>query len=285
MSKQRGTNFSSKWSKQFGRFQSTDIAPRDFSHDREGLFWLLDHGADINRTDEDRRDSDFYRRLHDHRDYSLKHLNRIAGRGDIQSFNDLVSRGANPHLSIALHRASKCQDAATCVVMIDNLLDTHHMDIEADNELFRNRMDFSPDSGTPLNCALYYQNIAAIKHLLKRGANPESAVSHAIGTDYFHAEFLPALGPLLDAGANPDDALELAATRDDIEAAAICLSRGANPRPIIESQEARTARKALKRQLGTLENDDDPDHMDDHMDERDWSKEMETFLKFVDAHR
>jgi ankyrin repeat protein len=254
------------------------------SHDQEALDWLLDHGADINRTDEDREDCDFYRRLYGHQDYSLKVLNLIAGRGDIQLFNHLVSRGADPRLSIALHRASKCQDAATCIAMIDNLLDTHHMDIEADNEIFRNRMDFSPDSGTPLNCALYYKNIAAINHLLKRGANPESAVSHSIGTVYHYGEFLPALGPLLDAGADADAALELAATRDDIEAAAICLSRGANPRPVIESQEARAARKAIKHQLGTLE-DHDPDHWDDHVDDRDWSKEMETFLKFVDAHK
>jgi ankyrin repeat protein len=254
------------------------------SHDQEALDWLLDHGADINRTDEDREDCDFYRRLYGHQDYSLKVLNLIAGRGDIQLFNHLVSRGADPRLSIALHRASKCQDAATCIAMIDNLLDTHHMDIEADNEIFRNRMDFSPDSGTPLNCAPYYKNIAAINHLLKRGANPESAVSHSIGTVYHYGEFLPALGPLLDAGADADAALELAATRDDIEAAAICLSRGANPRPVIESQEARAARKAIKHQLGTLE-DHDPDHWDDHVDDRDWSKEMETFLKFVDAHK
>jgi ankyrin repeat protein len=199
-------------------------------------------------------------------------------------FNDLVSQGADPRLSIAIHRASKCQDAATCIAMIDYLLDTHHMDIEADNELFHNRMDFSPDSGTPLSCTLYYENIAAIKHLLKRGANPQSAVSHSIGTVYFERGFLPALGPLLDAGADADAALELAATRDDIEAAAICLSRGANPEPVIESQEDRSARKAIKIQLGTLE-DHDPDHWDDHVDERDWSKEMETFLRFVDAHR
>ena len=200
-------------------------------------------------------------------------------------FNDLVSRGADPRLSIALHRASKCQDAATCIAMIDNLLDQHNMDIEGDNEVFRNRIDYSADSGTPLNCALCYKNIAAINHLLKRGANPESAVSHSVGTNYWRTGFLPALGPLLDAGADPDAALELAATRDDIEAAAICLSRGANPRPVIQSQEARAARKAVKIQLGTLEDNDDPDYPTDHMDSLDWSEEMEIFLRLVDAHK
>lgn len=104
------------------------------------------------------------------------------------------------------------------------------MDIEADNDVFRDRLDYVPDSGTPLDCALYYENIAAINHLLKRGANPKRAVRHSIGMNYWQAEFLPALGPLLDAGADPDAALGLAATRDDIKAAAICLSRGANPR-------------------------------------------------------
>ena len=261
------------------------MARRDFLHEREALYWLLDHGADINRTDEDRQDSDYFRVLNGHHDFSLKILNRIAARGDIQLFNDLVSRGANPQLSIALHRASECQDAATCIAMIDNLMDTHLMDIEADNEVFRDRLDYMPDSGTPLDCALYYENIAAINHLLKRGANPKRAVCHSIGMNYWQAEFLPALGPLLDAGADPDTALGLAATKDDIEAAAICLSRVANPRLVIQSQEARTARKAVKIQPGTLEDDDDFDYRRDHMDSLDWSKEMETFLRFIDAHR
>lgn len=48
---------------------------------------------------------------------------------------------------------------------------------------------------------------------------------------------------------------------------------------------ARAPRNALKTQLGTLEDDDDPDHRTDHMDSLDWSEEMETFLRFVDAHR
>ncbi|GAB7330112.1 hypothetical protein MBLNU13_g01794t1 [Cladosporium sp. NU13] len=168
--------------------------------------------------------------------------------------------------------------------MIDNLLDKHDMDIEGDNEVFCNRMEYSPDSGTPLNYALYYGNIAAINHLLKRGANPERAVHHSIETHYWQAEFLPALGPLLDAGADPDADLELASTRDDIKAAAICLSRGANPRLVIESQEARTARKAVKIQLETLDCND-PDHPTDRMDWRDWSEEAEAFLIFNNAHR
>lgn len=169
--------------------------------------------------------------------------------------------------------------------MIDNLLDKHHMDIEADNDVFRDRIDYMQDSGTPLNCALYYENIAAINHLLKRGANPKSAVTQSIGMCYWRGEFLPALGPILDAGADPDAALELAATRDDIKAAAICLSRGANARLAIESQEARAARRAVKIQLGTLEDDDDPDYLMDREDSYGWSQEMETFLRFVDAHR
>lgn len=209
---------------------SADIARRDFSHDREALYWLLDYGADINRTDEDRQDSDLHRRLRGHHDYSLKVLNRIAARGDTQLFNDLVSRGADPRRSIALHRVSECQDAATCIAMIDKLLDKHHMAIEADNDVFHDRIDYMQDSETPLNCALYYENIAAVNHLLKRRANPKSAVSHSVGMCYWRGEFLPALGPLLDAGADPDAALELTATRDDIKAAAIYLSRGFNPR-------------------------------------------------------
>lgn len=254
---------------------------RDFAHDRETLDWLLDHGADINRTDEERVDKDHCRRLHGIHDYSLKVLNRIAGRGDIPLFDHLVSRGANPHLSIALHRASKCEDAQRSIEMIDHLLDVHRMDIEADNKVFRNRPGFSPDSGTPLNCALYYRNIPAVNHLLKRGANPERAVSQAVGRNYWQREFLPALGPLIDAGANPHDALELAATVDDIEAAAICLSRGANPRPVIVAQEARATRRAAREELGTV--DEDPDYMTDDDESHSCNEGMETFLRFVDS--
>lgn len=95
---------------------------------------------------------------------------------------------------------------------------------------------------------------------------------------------MPALRPLLDAGADPDAALELTATRDNTKAAAICLSRGANPRLATEYQEARAARRAVKMQLGTLEDDDDPDHPMDREDSYDWSQEMEIFLRFVDVH-
>lgn len=84
---------------------------------------LLDHGADINQTNENRDDEGFYRHTGWH-DFSLKVLNVIATNGDdIQLFDHLISRGANPHRSMALHRASKCQDPGKSIVMIDYLLD------------------------------------------------------------------------------------------------------------------------------------------------------------------
>jgi hypothetical protein len=61
------------------------------------------------------------------------------------------------------------------------------------------------------------------------------------------------------------------------------LSKGANPRLVIESPKARALRKAAKIERGVLDNDDDPVHRTDHMDTLDWSEKMETFLRFVAA--
>ena len=44
----------------------------------------------------------------------------------------------------------------------------------------------------------------------------------------FFSGFLPALGHLLDAGADVDYAFEYAVSRNDVDAARICLERGAD---------------------------------------------------------
>jgi hypothetical protein len=176
------------------------------------------------------------RRIDPARDYSLKVLNKIAASGDIELFDHIVSRGADPQRSIALHRASKCRDPEKSVAMIDHLLDKHHMDIESKGEDFHTLID-SIDAGTPLNRAVHYRNLAAVKHLLKRGAQPRDAADQAAG-QWGIKPFLPALGPLLDAGADPDDALEIVIRTNDIEAARMCVEAGADPRAIVSKRRA-----------------------------------------------
>ena len=252
---------------------------RDFADNREVLDWLLDHGADANRTDEHREDEDPMHRIDPARDYSLKVLGRIAATGDIELFDHLVSRGADPQRSIALHRASKCRDPEKAIAMIDHLLDKHHMDIEAKREDFRTTID-SIDAGTPLNCAVYYRNLATVKHLLGRGAQPRAATDRAVGL-WGLRPFLPALGPLFDAGADADDVLEGAIHTNNIEAARSCIEAGANPKAMISYQEARAARLAARPELN-LDNEDenyDDEHPSDDEVEAGWNDEMEAFLR------
>ena len=184
---------------------------------------------------------------------------------------------------MSLHRASKCQDARKSIAMIDHLLEKHHMDIEANNDDMRDKIDHSDDSGTPINCAVYYRNLAAVNHLLKRGAKPSDAAYQSAGRRWgatAYEPFLPALGPLLDAGANPDRTLRIAVYIDNIEAARICLKAGADPREIISSQEARAARLAARPEV--CSDDDeywDEEHPSDNDSDAGWDDEMERLLR------
>ncbi|KAM0703823.1 hypothetical protein Q7P35_009762 [Cladosporium inversicolor] len=194
------------------------------------------------------------------RDYSLKVLNRIAASGDIELFDYLVSRGADPQRSIALYCASKCCDPKTAIAMIDHLLDEYHMDIEAKTEDFRTTID-SVDAGTPLNYAVYYRNLATIKHLLGRGAQPRAAANQAVGI-WGVPPFLLALGPLLDASADPDYVLRLVICTNNIEAARLCVGLELNS-----------------------DNEDeyyDDEHPSDDESEAGWNDEMKAFLRSFD---
>lgn len=215
------------------------MTARDFAHDREALDWLLDHGVDASRTDHKRVDTG--RPPGGAHDYSLKVLNNIAARGDIELFDHIVKRGADPHRSLALHCASKCPDPEKATAMIDHLLEVHNMDIEADNEKLRDFFHAAGDSGTPLKCAVYYQNLPAVRKLLERGANPEKAVYTTIDS-VISAPWVPALEPLLDAGASADDALEHAVDHLNFEAARICVAKGADATMVLGKQHSRIAR-------------------------------------------
>jgi hypothetical protein len=201
----------------------------------EILDWLLDHGADITRSDETRRTArGRYRMMGGGLDHSLEVLNRAAGQGNVEIFEHLVRRGADPSRSLALHRVSECSDPAKVVAMIDCLLDQYHFDIEADNRQFL-KTGPRPDFGTPLKVAVYNKNIDAIRHLLKRGADPESGVRKAIGSNVILREgWLPALEALLDARASVDDAFDQAVSVAKVEAARVCLNRGTVSSSVIQ---------------------------------------------------
>lgn len=138
---------------------------------------MLDRGVDIGRTDYGRTEDGF--RLASPRD--LKALNSVGIQGDIELYDHLIARGADQSRSLALHCASKCQDAAKSTAMIDHLLDKYHMDIEFESEKLRDNFDTVGDSGTPLDSVVYHQNLAAIHKLLARGARTESAIICTIG--------------------------------------------------------------------------------------------------------
>jgi hypothetical protein len=127
--------------------------------------------------------------------------------------------------------------------MINHLLDVHHMNIEVDNEDYRDYLHASPDSGTPLNSAVHRKNMPSLLVLLERGADSNKAIwqsiNRVIGTPW-----LPAVGPLLDAGADPDDAFEYAVENLNFGAARICLAKGANPTIALRAQQAKAAEKA-----------------------------------------
>ena len=138
----------------------------------EILDWMLDQGADITRTDESRRTARGRHRMKGGgKDYSLEVLNRAAAQGNVELFKHLVHRGADPSRRLALHRVSECKDTTKLVAMIDCLLDQYDFDIEADNRQFL-KTGPRPNLGTPFHVAIYNKNIDAVRHLLKRGADP-----------------------------------------------------------------------------------------------------------------
>lgn len=209
---------------------------------------MLDQGADITRSD-DTRASAFGRH---HRgggyDYSLKVLNRVAIEGNIELFDHLVSRGADPSRSRALHCTAQCKDPVKARAMIDHLLDRYQFSIEADNREFL-KTGPRPDHGTPLICAIYHKNIAVVRHLLQRGADPETGLWNAVGSNILPREgWIDGLNALLDAGANVDHAFRLAVNRAKIEAASACLDRGTVSSSVIDKSRNEDLRASSERE-------------------------------------
>lgn len=207
---------------------------RDFSNDQETLDWLLDQGVDANRTDT-RRTDDGQSLYIGGSDSSLKVLNNIAASGNIQLFDHIVARGADPSHSLALHCASKCDDAQKTIIMISHLVSHHGMDIDADTDTLRDFFHDAEDSGTPICSAIHYKNLAAVQELIRKGASVQKcgksgyiSVSKAIGGP--EDPGIPAiLRALLEAGADALLGLKSAVHCHNVEAAKICLEYGANP--------------------------------------------------------
>jgi ankyrin repeat protein len=179
-------------------------------------------------------------------------LSKVAAEGDIELFDHLVSRGADPHRSYSLHSVSRCNDPEKSIAMIDHLLDVHHMNIEADDYDLCDIMYF-PEGGTPLHSAAYKDNLNTLAHLLKRGANPECGIGTALGTSFREGSKMAVLALLLDAGANADGALDEAVEKNLVDAAEMCLAHGADPTQSIEMSRARDARTRARREPGWVD--------------------------------
>lgn len=118
---------------------------------------------------------------------------------------------------------------------------------------------------TPLRCAVYHKNLAAVEKLLERGAKPgHDAIVKAFGYIFFEA-FLPALGPLLDAGADIDYALDYAIERKNVEATRICLDGVADPADTLARQRRLAGRKGAG--LNGFASDEEDSEMDEESEE------------------
>jgi hypothetical protein len=257
---------------------------RDCANSREDLDWLLDRGVDASLTDHYRQDDGF--NLGGQLDHSLKILNNIAKNGDIELFDHIASRGADPLRSMSLHTVSLCRDVDKMTAMIDHLLDHYHMDIEADNEDLRDIIQALPDSGSPLICAVYHENIAAVQKLLDKGADvkgPRFVVAQAIGTLFFDG-FIPALGPLLDAGADVDQAFRYAVFRNNVNAARICFERGADSTRTLEKWRRMIKRRA--REMSDSESDDghsEPEAVEEPEEDEEEAESRNTMNNFLET--
>lgn len=220
-------------------------------------------------------------------DWSNHLLNNVAANGDIEFFDYLVSRGADPHRSLALHDVSRCRDDDKATAMVHHLLDAHNMNIHADNEDLRDFFHDAPDSGTPLCSAIDNQNLAVVKALLDRGAKVDKwgarghiPISIAAGTCMNGKRFEPAVRPLLQAGTDPDMALECAIGAGMLDAAEACLEHGADP--VNGLRLAREQDSADPDDLLYWNDADSDDERDDEQVERDIGRRMQDMVKLME---
>ncbi|KAK8119330.1 uncharacterized protein PG998_003956 [Apiospora kogelbergensis] len=243
----------------------------DVVDSREALEWLLDQGVDINQPDSKRTTGGVLVTGSGY-DHSLGVLNNVAARGDIDTFDWLVSRGADPSLSRSLHHVPRIIDEDASVggkteAMINHLLDNHGFEVDKvkDEPLRKLGFDYQRirDNGSPLNCSVVHKNMSALTALLKRGADanggPASDHAPAHTAITLRSPWLPALAPLFEAGADPTSALVQAVLSDNVDAARICLEHGADVDAVKEEE------KLTREEQGVDEDDEDFEFMSDEM--------------------
>ncbi|KAM7192051.1 hypothetical protein V8F20_009027 [Naviculisporaceae sp. PSN 640] len=144
------------------------------------LSYLLDQGADPNKPVTASLIPTLKR---GETDDTIQCLNLAAEQCNIPAFELLVSSGADPRRSIALHRATRFKGPTdgdkTVTAMIDYLLDVHDLDPNADDDCggLRMLMTSFREEGTPLEYALANENHEAAVALVKKGADPERICS------------------------------------------------------------------------------------------------------------
>ncbi|GAB7330557.1 hypothetical protein MBLNU13_g02145t1 [Cladosporium sp. NU13] len=167
------------------------------------------------------------------------------------------------------------------------------MDIEANNEDLRDFFDSDPDSGSPLMFAIYHKNVAAVQKLIDRGANVkfQGPVNQAIGDYFYFRGFLPVLAPLLDAGADADHAFRYAVFGNNVDAAKVCLERGADPTHTLEKLQRSTKRGAReisgpegeenRREAEAEDEDEDEEQEAENEEEAENRNRMRNFLETI----
>ncbi|KAI1084834.1 hypothetical protein F5B20DRAFT_222815 [Whalleya microplaca] len=197
---------------------------------KEVVDWLIDHGAQLKFPQSELR-TDLKK---GERDDTIAVLNEAAAQGNMEMFDYLVSRGADPSQCLALHYATlyKPQDPTQVELNIAHLLQRYNYDVNGDdacNGLVKlSDFTYTGRDGPPLRWAVYHHNVPAIESLLRHGAEASAALLVAVESDD-----LDALKLLLGAGGDATDACRIAATRSKTDATLICLEHGADPNPAL----------------------------------------------------
>jgi ankyrin repeat protein len=174
-------------------------------------------------------------------DFSHHLLDRVAALGNVEFFDLLVARGADPLRSSALHRVSVCHGEQKSLSMLSSLIDRHKLDISANMyEGYNDLFDYGPENGTPLCSAVYNRNLPVAAELLRRGAKNQDLtrpVQIAIG-GYCGIEYQePALILLMEeGGVDAQKVLSEAVGLNQISAARLCLERGADSSHTLREQ-------------------------------------------------
>ena len=164
--------------------------------------WLLDQGIDPNLP-MIQFHLPYIKDQYGEHDYTNAALNAAAAEGDVEMFDYLVTRGAQPSLAIPLHHVSKCKDHLLTERMIEHLIEKYSFDVNA-NDTCGGLRWYGPvgparrDTGTPLQLAIQRENTTAITSLRKYGSS-----EHFRPATVDHGQFIAGLQILLDAGVDP----------------------------------------------------------------------------------